>query len=247
MLKLPHPSLDISKVNFDSVDEINEFASLLINVGNTLGILTSKASAQSEGYAAIQYIAKCWLNAVGQRMSNMTPSDAIAVIEAYELIHKIAYWGAPDINNINQVKLNAFDKMIHGDKQIDEYTMYRIINKAIRQHEPSFLDKPLTWSCHRKEHWYREALKGFDRTVLSDYDILNRVNILLDSDLMAYEGNGQTRFKKRLFEQPRHYLQSYDTSDKRMKTAIRNFRLASYSFSFISDQDTGRSHSTHNE
>lgn len=225
-----HTALDISKVNFDSVDEINDFAGLLVNAGNSLGILTNRESAQSEEYAAIQYLAKCWLNTVSARMSAMTPSDAIAVIEAYELIHRIAYWGAPDPNKINKVKLNAFDKMIHGDKRIDEYTMYRIISKAVRQHESSFLDKPLTWSCCRKECWYREALNGFDRSVLSDYDILNRVNILLDSDLMAYEGLGQTKFKKRLFEQHRHYLQSYDTSDRRMQTAVRNFRLASIPF-----------------
>ena len=91
--------------------------------------------------------------------------------------------------------------MIHGDKDVDEYIMFRTIRKAVSQRDKAFFDKPLSWSCMALERWYKEAVKGYDNTMLSDYDIQSRINILLESDLYAYAGSNQDEFKQRLAKQ----------------------------------------------
>lgn len=53
-----------------------------------------------------------------------------------------------------------------------------------------------------------QAVKGFDKTKLSGYDIQSRVKILLDADLYAYEGRKQGAFKKLLAEQYNYYLET---------------------------------------
>lgn len=115
-------------------------------------------------------------------------------------MHRITYWTSPNAEEVNSIKLAAFDAMIHGDKDVDEYIMFRAIRKAVSQRDKAFFDKPLSWSCMALERWYKEALAGFDKTTLSDYDIQSRINILLEPDLYAYAGRAQDQFKKRLIE-----------------------------------------------
>ena len=76
----------------------------------------------------------------------------------------------------------------------------------MRQREQAFLDKPLAWIFQCLDEWHKQAVKDFDRTYLSDYDILSRVNILLDVYLFAFEGRNQQKFKQQLAEQHRYYL-----------------------------------------
>ena len=111
-------------------------------------------------------------------------------------LHRIAYCTSPNAEEMNRIKLAAFDVMIHGDKDVDEYIM--TIRKTVSQREKAFFDKPLSWSCMALKRWYKEAVKGFDNTTLSDYDIQSRINILLESDLYAYAGSNQDQFKQRL-------------------------------------------------
>lgn len=92
-------------------------------------------------------------------------------------MHRIAFGSSPNVEEINRLKLEAFDAMIHGDKEVDEYIMFRVIRTAVRQRNKAFLDKPLTWSCLVLERWHKEAVDGFDNTKLTDYDIQSRVNI----------------------------------------------------------------------
>jgi len=50
---------------------------------------------------------------------------------------------------------------------------------------------------------------------LSDYDIISRVTMLLESDLFANEGRNQDQFKKSLEEQHCYYLDGYTAPDKK--------------------------------
>lgn len=108
--------------------------------------------------------------------------------DAYDLMLRITYNQPANKDTIYKIILKAFDALIHGDKYIDQYVLFKAIERRARQREQAFLDKPLTWLFQLLNEWHKQAVKGFDRTDLSDYDILSRVNILLDADLFAFEG-----------------------------------------------------------
>lgn len=228
MLSIADKVLDLSTVDFNNVDEINGFAYALINAGNSIGLYLSATPLQSREAIQIYQTAKGWTNTVRRQLSTMRPGDALRLIDSYEFMHRIAFQCPAKPEELNKVKLAAFDAMIHGDKSVDEYIMFRAIRNAVRQRDKAFFDKPLTWSCISEERWHKEALLGFDRTRLSDYDIINRVTILLESDLYAYEGRNQDQFKKSLAEQYLHYLDGYTSPDRRTENALENFRLLAF-------------------
>lgn len=194
-------SLDLSLVNFNKIEEVTEYAGRLIDLGNSLGVLSDEKRLQSREAIAIYQAAKGWVNIVKKQMLAMSPAESLQLIDTYEIMHRIAYWTSPNAEEMNGIKLTAFDAMIHGDKDVDEYIMFRTIRKAVSQRDKTFFDKPLSWSCMALERWYKEAVKGYDNTMLSDYDIQSRINILLESDLYAYAGRNQDQFKHRLAEQ----------------------------------------------
>ena len=193
-------SLDLSLVNFNKIEEVTEFAGRLIELGNSLGVLSGEKRLQSREAIAIYQAAKGWVTTVKKQMLTMSPGESLRLIDTYEIMHRIAYWTSPNAEEMNRIRLAAFDAMIHGDKDVDEYIMFRTIRKAVSQRDKAFFDKPLSWSCMALELWYKEAVKGFDNTILSDYDIQSRINILLESDLYAYAGRNQDQFKQRLTE-----------------------------------------------
>ena len=191
-------SLDLSLVNFNKIEDVTEFAGRLIQIGNSLGVLSGEKRLQSREAIAIYQAAKGWVNIVKKQMFTMSPGESLRLIDTYEIMQRIAYWISPNAEDMNRIKLAAFDAMIHGDKEVDEYIMFRTIRKAVSQRDKAFFDKPLSWSCMALERWYKEAVKGYDNTTLSAYDIPSRINILLESDLYAYAGRNQDEFKQRL-------------------------------------------------
>lgn len=222
--------LDLSSVDFDKVDEVNRFAGNLINFGSSLGAIGGPTRIQSKEGIAIYQAAKGWVEAVKNRLLTMSPSDAVCVIDTYEIMYRIVNRTSVKPVEIDNVKLAAFDAMIRGDKNVDEYIMFRLIRNAISHREKAFLDKPLTWSCIKEEQWHKEAKAGFVQTELSDYDILNRTSILLESDLYAFEGRQQMDFKRQLFNCTRHYLDNYDATDSKTQFAVEQYLYASDKF-----------------
>lgn len=222
--------LNLSSANFDKVDEVNRFAGNLINLGNSLGAINDSKRLQSQEAVAIYQAAKGWVNTVKNRLLSMPSSDAVRIIDSYEIMYRIANWTSEKPVEIDNVKLAAFEALVRGDKKVDEYIMFRLIRKAIRQREEAFLGKPLKWSCLKEDQWHKEAKAGFDRTKLSDYDILNRASILLESDLYAFEGSQQLDFKRQLFDNTRHYLDNYDATDSKTQFAAEQYLYASAKF-----------------
>lgn len=113
---------------------------------------------------------------------------------------------------------------------VNEYMLYKAVERRVWQREQAFLDKPLTWLVQCISEWHKQALEGFDHTELSDYDIISRVNILLDADLTAFEGSNQQTFKQRLFNHYRCVLDYDRPADLLMTSAINDFRDLSTQF-----------------
>ena len=220
-------SLNLSLVDFNNIEEAIDFAVRLINTGNSLGIISGEKRLQSVEAVAIYQAAKGWVNAVKKQMLLMPLSELLRLVDVYEIMHRIAFRCSANTEELDRIKLAAFDAMIHGDKKVDEYIMFRVIRNEVSKRNKAFFDKPLTWSCISEERWHKEAVEGFDRTVLTDYDIISRVTILLESDLFAYEGRNQDQFKQYLADEHRHYLTKYTAPDCRTVHAIDNFQLVS--------------------
>lgn len=215
---------------FDSVDKAIEEATRIFARANELKLFLSDASWQTLEVRKLVGRAAGWINTVRKRLDSYSAGEALKLTEAYDLMQRIAFKQPADKNFINKIILHAFEAMIHGDKDVDEYMMYKAISRAVSQREKDFFDKPLTWICLCLDIWYKQAIDGFDRTKLTDYDILSRVNILLEADLTAYEGRHQQQFKQHLFARHRHYLDHRPATDRRMTATVKDLLILSYQF-----------------
>lgn len=216
---------DVDTVNFDDPYEIGGFISRLLNIAGQISMFMPgfKPSAQSN---ALRHIANKTVRKLDQVMPRMSTAKAFMIVSAYDFAHRLAYLVPANQSTLNKYILNAFNAMLHGNKEINEYAIFREIRRRLSTHDKEYFDRPLQWLCHCEQRWHKEAANRFENTNLSDYDILSRVNILLESDLFAYEGNRQQQFKQQLFEQYRHYLDSPAPTSRQMQTALYDFLVA---------------------
>lgn len=217
---------------FESIEE----ASRILNRANDLRLFLNDTSRQSREAREVVRLASAWLKTVEARIESYTPGEALLLTDSYDLLHRLALKIPADKEFINRIIFRAFDARIHGDKSVDDYVLYQAVERRIWQREKSFLEKPLTWLSLCISEWHKQALKGFDHTELSDYDILSRVNILLNTDLTAFEGRNQQSFKQQLFNRYRKFLDNDGptdpdyTSDLLMTTTLNTFRHLSTRF-----------------
>lgn len=221
--------LDISLVDFTDPYDISGFVSLLCQTGVNLGMTMPYFKPTKESNE-IRRLADNVSRKLAETMPVVPASDAFITVQAYDLAYRTAYRVPPEQSRLNKYVLQAFDAMIHGDKSVDEYAMYQAIAQALRRRDREYFDEPLIWLTTTEEHWYKEAKLGFVAAGLSDYDIINRVAILLRADLTAYEGNGQRSFKQDLSGRFRHYLDTHDVSDWRTIYAADRLYYASCPF-----------------
>lgn len=207
-----------------------EEASLIVKNADHIKLFLPGTSRQSCEAKDVLRRATVWIKNFKGCLKSYSVGEALKLTDAYDLMHRISFNLPADKEYINRIILRAFDAIIHGSKDVDEYILFKLIERRVQQREQAFLDRPLTWICQCLDKWHKEAVKGFDSFELSNYDILSRVNILLDSDLSPFEGRKQKHFKQTLFECTRHYLDNYDASDAKTQSAIEQFLYASAQF-----------------
>lgn len=228
-------SFDLSSVDFDNIDVVTESASQMLASANELGLFMTQASRQSVNARRFVEDATLWISNVRKQIDSYPVGKALALIDVYDLMHRVTYRRPADRGFINGIILKAFEERIHGDRSVDEYVLYRAIRSGIDRKDKAFFGRPLQWLCLTEESWYNEAIKGYDRSRLSDYDILNRAAILLETDLFAFEGSNQTAFKHRLINSTRHYLDNYTAPDPKTHVALN--RYLSTSANFLSGEE----------
>ncbi|MDE5673997.1 MAG: hypothetical protein K2I16_10000 [Muribaculaceae bacterium] len=123
--------------------------------------------------------------------------------------------------------ISAFNARIAGDRSIDDYALFRDISSGINRPggKPLF-GRPLQWCAMMLDRWHKEFKTGRGDKELPVYDTLQRVSILMDSDLWAFETRNEARFKQLLFDNHRHLLNNYQLS-------IINYQLLSALHSFL--------------
>lgn len=221
-----HPMLDISLVDFSDPYDICGFVSLLCQVGNNFGMTAPEFTPTVETNQ-IRQLANKVVRRIEEQLPLMSVADALMSVSSYGLAYRLAYLKAPDYRLINRYVLKAFDSLIHGDRSVDEYLMYEAISQGLQRCDRAYFDKPLIWHSICNDRWHKEALDGFHPDRLTEYDIINRVALLLQADLTAYEGRHQDEFKRELFEEYRHYLDIHDNADRHILRAVDRLLAAS--------------------
>lgn len=193
------PKLDIDAVDFSNVADISGFASLILSQANFLGIFSGKDFDFSDARKS-RMVAKRWLQRTGELMPTFTVGDALTLSDYYDLVHRVGFGKAAESNFLNRYRMNAFEAYIRGDRSVDQYTLYHVVANEVSRRNPLFLGRPLQRMALCIEEWYEQFRNGTKHLTLSDYDVLQRIVILLESDLFAFCGSRQEAFKQRLVQ-----------------------------------------------
>lgn len=235
---------DIETVDFSDPHDIGGYVSLICQAGANLGMAMPDFRHTAES-SCLRQLAGRVVRRLDEQMPRMTVADALLTVMPYDMIHRLAHATPADPKVVNRYILSALDAKIHGDKVVDEYELFRHIRAGIMRRDKAYFDKPLIWYGLSLERWYNEALRGYEGTAshssnepdsqsrLSDYDIISRVTLLLESDLYSYEGRSQATFKQTLVDTHRHYLDTLTTSaphDPHTLTALSQFLSASHPY-----------------
>lgn len=191
------PELDIDAVNFSNVADISGFASLILSQANFLGIFSGKDFDFSDA-RELRMIARRWLQMAAEFMPTFAVGDALTLSDYYDLVHRVGFGKATDSDILNRYRMNAFEAYIRGDRSVDQYTLYHAVAHEVSRRNPLFLGRPLQWMAFCIEEWYEQFRNWTKHLTLSDYDVLQRVTILLESDLFAFCGSQQEAFKRQL-------------------------------------------------
>lgn len=105
--------------------------------------------------------------------------------------------------------ISAFNARIAGDRSIDDYALFRDISSGINRPggKPLF-GRPLQWCAMMLDRWHKEFKTGRGDKELPVYDTLQRVSILMDSDLWAFETRNESNYKESLFLNHRVFLEN---------------------------------------
>lgn len=238
-----HPLLkNVDTLDFSNSQQVCEFGNLLINSANLLGWFIGTA-IDSAVRSEMLKICKTFVKGVDAAFKTISATDALTVYTMYDWNYRIAFNNSPSPDFTFGIVSGALDAHIHGDKDVDIYELYRLINLGMMFHAELYKGKPLKWISVMLDSWHKDFRTGkyinhksqSTRIVrpseISDIDILNRVAILLKADLFAFENNTKA-YKKRLFDNHRHYiddlLNSEVSYDVPTLMALGNFINASW-------------------
>lgn len=198
-------NLDFSNIDFDKLEDVTQCAAAICQAASDSGMFAS-AYPMGPEFGQIRLSARKWLREVDDRLNKSSPAEALEAIGSYDIIHRIGY-GAPACpDTVNKHVLRAFDAMIHGDRSVDEYVLFRYISAGLKRCDSVYFDRPLEWHSLCLDRWHKQFRYGTCLEKLSEYDITQRVSILLASDLWAFETSNESAYKKCLFEANKHML-----------------------------------------
>ena len=188
--------MNFSNVNFDKLEEVNEYARTICDAASNSVMFTS-ARPSSGTFSDIRRSAKKWLQEIDRRLNELSPAEALKAIAYYDIIHRIGYCSPAYPETINKHVLRAFNAYIRGDKSVDRYDLFHYISEGLKRRDPAYFDAPLDWHSACLDEWFNQFRHGACVEPLSDYDTHRRVRCLLESDLWAYTPD-QAVFKTRL-------------------------------------------------
>lgn len=212
-----------TEVDFDDVSDAIGYATVIFAVANKLGILFPSGNMQSREAIQTIRLAKEWIHNIDVRISNMTTGYAIELLEAYDFMQIVGNHKSISKAFEDDYIFKAFKARIHGDKSVNEYHLFLKISKKLERKEKPYFGGTLNWYSSSLTRWHKQFKNGIAIENLSDYDTLEIVSILLSENLFVFEGSKQGEFKKKLFENHRHYLDEIDDLGFEELSALSRF------------------------
>ena len=203
---MPVTLSNISAPGLCCIEAIAGAAERICTAASEAGLFVLPDGHDPAGITRVREDAKRWLSEAESCLPQMTPGEALRVINLYDVVHRIAWSRPADWSIIKRYTLTAFEAFIRGDKTVDKYILFRQIAAGIRRKDRAYMDRPLQWYTLTLKAWYREFSSGTTSTPLSDHDTRERVSILLQSDLGVYETRNEATYKRRLLINHRHLL-----------------------------------------
>lgn len=225
---------DVDTVDFNDPMDVESYVGLMIQAGNELGAFMPDFRPIAE-WSRVRKTAREVTGRLEALFQSMLPAQKMMCETAYDLAHRLAYYCPADQSILNKHLLEAFDARIHGDKTVDEYVLYRCIDRRLFQRDKAFFDKPLIWTSYCMSDWFKSQDKR-----KSDYDRISQTTILLDSNLGAFVSGNTEQYKKELFNRNRRYLDRI-YSDVRDLMALDKFLVSSLRYLSGKEADRYRS------
>ncbi len=204
---------DVSQVNFGDVEDVTGYATYLY--------ASSQLDVQRS--ATLKQAARTWVDNVRNVIGTFTPADALTVVNSYEMMHLIAFNLPAASVFLKKFRLNAFDALINGDSQVDEYEMFRTVSRETARRDIDYMGSPLKWQCESLGRWHRQFRTLFGNNRTTDHDTIEIVAILLGSNLWAFETSNEARYKNLLFSCHRHFLDDITGKDIMHLTSLTRF------------------------
>lgn len=221
-------------VDYSNVDDAAGYAALILAVANEVELLLPNGTKQS--YEAIQTIrlAKEWVYNVKNKIGEMEVGDAMDMLALYDLMHRLAHHSPTPKTFADEYLLKAFEARIHGDELVNEYHLYRFIKEKLDRRDKTYFGRPIEWYASSLDRWFKKFRNGRAVEDMSDYETLEILSILMSEDLFAFTGSDQNTFKKKLFENHRHFLDNIDLYGLKELEALSHFLF--WSRKFMSQQ-----------
>ena len=222
----------IERIDFSSSEEAIRYAMLLCIASREAAALIPSGNLSS--ITRIRRSSRQWIEKAEQSLPGYTPGEALETIVAYDVIHRLAYNAAPIPDLIDRHVLRAFEAMLQGDSTINKFTLFRRITFGIRRKSPLYTGRPLKWQSHQLARWHKEIKNSMknQRDInnpnnQSNKEDIEKISILLESDLFPFEGTNEVAFKQTLFSTHRHLLdQAKEILDQAKEKSQGNSRLS---------------------
>ena len=222
----------IERIDFSSSEEAIRYAMLLCIASREAAALIPSGNLSS--ITRIRRSSRQWIEKAEQSLPGYTPGEALETIVAYDFIHRLAYNAAPIPDLIDRHVLRAFEAMLQGDATINKFTLFRRITFGIRRKSPLYTGRPLKWQSHQLARWHKEIKNSMknQRDInnpnnQSNKEDIEKISILLESDLFPFEGTNEVAFKQTLFSTHRHLLdQAKEILDQAKEKSQGNSRLS---------------------
>lgn len=222
----------IERIDFSYSEEAIRYAMLLCIASREAATLIPSGNLSS--ITRIRRSSRQWIEKAEQSLPGYTPGEALETIVAYDFIHRLAYNAAPIPDLIDRHVLRAFEAMLQGDSTINKFTLFRRITFGLRRKSPLYTGRPLKWQSHQLAKWHKEIKNNLNNqrdinnpNNQSNKEDIEKISILLESDLFPFEGTNEAVFKQTLFSTHRHLLdQAKEILDQAKEKSQGNSRLS---------------------
>lgn len=191
---------DCRTVDYTDCEEIAGYGHLLLSLlQRTLEY--NCTSTPSISAAPIIQASKEWLRLVEKNIISLSAKDTIKALSYYDILHRLVYRTPSSESFLNDSYMRVFNARINGDFEISDSQLYQVVSDRLRFRDNVYFDKLLRWHVLTLSAWYKEILHCGKFFNVSHLESLGRVTQILSSDLFAFCGAGEERFKQRLVEE----------------------------------------------